>query len=144
MKRTMLTGMACIAIFVSITSCDFLFGKKENPIVNTTHDIKGQWKLDSISFIGKDTNQISFASALALFDAKKLDSVKTFLQFRNDSIALTIQGKDTTTNYYAFDARSNSLTMGKDSSKQTLQLNVLDSNHISLQTKDSILFTLTK
>jgi hypothetical protein len=144
MKRSVLTGIAFVALFVSLTSCEFLFGKKDNPIVNAPHDIKGQWKLDTISFVGKDTNKISFASALALFDAKNLDSINTFLHFKNDSTVLTIEGKDTTANSYIFDATSNNLTMGKDSSKQSMQLNMLDSNHISLQTKDSILFSLTR
>ena len=122
----------------------FLVTKDKEHSVSSKELIIGKWKIDSLDISRtKDSSVGMFALALAVADSNLYNYEFDFT--KNGLIAGHLNGKAGDTSFYKIENEKQLLVWtNKDSVKTRMDITKLDSAKLVMQTKDSIVYMLSK
>lgn len=132
MKKT-ISAAIIIAATVVLFSCDWFSGKKEK-----SPTIIGNWQVDSIYPIGKDSNSL----ALMLYALANKGKDSSIIQFNADSTFRELSGKDSVGKKYY--VKDQTLFVQDDSAYVSYQLSFVQESTVNLLSKDSLVIVLKK
>jgi hypothetical protein len=130
MKIKIFFAFLAIAALIFL-SCNWFRSKKNQ----TSNPLVGEWKLDSIRSLAKDT---SFFLTRAIVH----DTSNVHLSFTKDTILLHSRDHVDTIGY-SFDATASQLTL-KGTPDEALSFSKVNDSLVSLVSKDSMIFFLQK
>jgi hypothetical protein len=123
----------------------FYFSKKQKPSSTDPQKlIVGKWKIDSLDISRSKDSSLGIVALI--FAASDSNLHKYEFEFTKDgSIIEDNQGKPGDTSYYQFASDKELLVWDrKDSSKIKWAINKLDSLHLLVQSKDSVVFSFER
>jgi len=123
------TFIAVLATAITLSSCEWLFGKKA-----TAFNIEGTWKLDSLK---APQDSASLTPLLIAMAAKGEKDSSTFqLEFGKDTLVLTTaSGNDTLP--YSISASTKQISVHKDSTVEAITYQPITDSVLSLAYSDS-------
>lgn len=141
MKKLLLA----VILLAAVAGIYFLLTRKSESPSPTTEKLIGQWKIDSIGTLSKDTNSLTAIILAAMVDS---NFNKTQYQFREDGMVIkTVPGTDTvgTSRYHM---QTDSLMIfydhPTDTTGEKLRLHWSDAQHLQLISTDSTFILLLK